>query len=152
MERHFEFIDGTKKDRATLRSARSHAMKGKNVGKKHHRLSKSEASQFRKSKPVTLLQEHGTQEDKKTDKSLALGTGGLKYQALGDQLLAVSFPVEVSSQSRGIIHQCESSAAYEAILLILNSLCVRYKQLVLSKALLAIRPSKILLASGHVYG
>lgn len=31
----FLFIDGTKTDRTTRRIARSHAMKGKNVGKKH---------------------------------------------------------------------------------------------------------------------
>ncbi|KAB5542787.1 hypothetical protein GE09DRAFT_226450 [Coniochaeta sp. 2T2.1] len=36
----FEFIDGTKKDPRTRRLARSHAMKGKNVGKKHNRRSR----------------------------------------------------------------------------------------------------------------
>jgi len=32
---HFEFIDGTRNDKGTRRIARSHAMKGKNAGRKH---------------------------------------------------------------------------------------------------------------------
>jgi hypothetical protein len=35
--KQFKFIDGTKSDKSTRRSALSHAMKGKNVGKTHNR-------------------------------------------------------------------------------------------------------------------
>ena len=43
MERQFLFVDSTSNDRQARKLARSHAMKGKNAGKKIHRRSRLEA-------------------------------------------------------------------------------------------------------------
>ncbi|KAH8651186.1 hypothetical protein BX600DRAFT_100372 [Xylariales sp. PMI_506] len=40
MDKGFAFVDGLKTDRLTRRLARSHAMKGKNIGKEHHHRSR----------------------------------------------------------------------------------------------------------------
>ncbi|KAH8880878.1 hypothetical protein GQ53DRAFT_521227 [Thozetella sp. PMI_491] len=56
MGKGFEFVDGTKTDRSTRRAARSHAMKGKNVGKRHQRGSKLDRSQPPDCRKSTILQ------------------------------------------------------------------------------------------------
>lgn len=48
MDKSFEFIDSTKSDRLTKRLVRSHAMKGKNAGKKLHRRSRLDLYQPQK--------------------------------------------------------------------------------------------------------
>lgn len=47
MSTAFLFIDATKTDASTRRKARSHAMKGKNVGKKHYNRRITKAKQSR---------------------------------------------------------------------------------------------------------
>ncbi|KAF7558920.1 hypothetical protein G7046_g5233 [Stylonectria norvegica] len=56
MMREFAFVDGSKTDRSTRRYARSHAMRGKNLGKTHHRPSR--LAQQPKRRELILQSQH----------------------------------------------------------------------------------------------
>ena len=111
MVKQFKFIDGTKNDRPTLRLARSHAMKGKNLGKTHHRRSRLGPDQRHKKRQLVLLQVDDGQKYVESNNSPGQDSLSLIYDDPGDQLLSVSFPVELTPASRDVIYHCEYSAA-----------------------------------------
>ncbi|MBV36668.1 MAG: hypothetical protein CMP47_14640 [Rickettsiales bacterium] len=101
MEDNFAFIDCTKSDRSTKKLVRSHAMKGKNAGKTHHRRSRLDLSRSHKSGQSALVQPL----DRLNNQECRMGLLGLTYEAVGEQLLAIPFPIEATSQNRPIINQ-----------------------------------------------
>ncbi len=103
MEDNFAFIDCTKSDRSTKKLVRSHAMKGKNAGKTHHRRSRLDLSRSHKSGQSALVQPL----DRLNNQECRMGLLGLTYEAVGEQLLAIPFPIEATSQNRPIINQCK---------------------------------------------
>lgn len=111
MVKKFEFIDGTKNDRPTLKLARSHAMKGKNLGKTHQRRSRLDADQRHKRTQLVLLQVCEGQKYGESNNTPVQSSVSLTYKDPGDQLLSVSFPVEVTPESGGVIYHCKYSAA-----------------------------------------
>lgn len=93
---NFQFIDGTKHDRETRRLARSHAMKGKNAGRKLHRRSRKELGPPRPHggpKPTTGQ-----------DSGNGLQSDSLNSPPLIDTLQFVSFPVNGLPECQYIIH------------------------------------------------
>ncbi len=111
MNETFEFVDGTKRDRATRRIARSHAMKGKNVGKTHHRRSKLGSCPPLENNQTGPPQIHGEAEE---DCITSIdGSPSMKYKALGTQIFSVSFPLETSPQGQQVIQKCKYLEGWE---------------------------------------
>jgi putative hemolysin len=106
MNKDFRFIDGTKNDKFTRRLARSHAMKGKNVGKVHQRRSQL-SLHLQRNKGVSKVQTSDSEQDETRTISMAQSSSSPITGVLGHRLLSVSFPVEATPQSLGIVNQCK---------------------------------------------
>jgi hypothetical protein len=106
VEMKFAFIDGTKKDKSTRRLARSHAMRGKNVGKTHPRRPRPAMGEPYTSKEATPANLRNLEEENGT----APVQGAISfYHAVwgGDALLSASFPLVATPQSLDVINQCK---------------------------------------------
>lgn len=103
MTQAFEFIDLAKNDKATRRRARSHAMRGKNAGRKIQRHSRLGAEQKSKVQSGTVTKTGLLQTDVRSANYL----NSVYRGALGDMLLTVSYPIEVASRNKRIINDCE---------------------------------------------
>ena len=122
MEKSFEFIDSTKNDRLTKRLVRSHAMKGKNAGKTLARSSRLDLSRQLKCRQVALVRNAKSRNDEENRNAPIRASLGLTYMGLGDKLLSISFPVEITSQNQHVINQCQCFALYEGCYLHQQSL------------------------------
>ena len=103
MQKTFEFIDGTKHDRLTRRLARSHALKGKNVGKKLYRRSRLDLDQSRRhQRPVPV--------PPKSEEEISVpGSEGVHpgIVAISGDSLSIPFPIDTASQGHHIVSQCK---------------------------------------------
>jgi hypothetical protein len=106
MEKRYEFIDSTKRDRSTKRLARSHAMKGKNAGKTLHRRSRLDLGR----RPVTLMPVAECQHDDASYRAPTQYSLGVTSPTLDSSFLSFSFPVEATPKTRSMIGQCKSTA------------------------------------------
>ncbi|EXJ79038.1 hypothetical protein A1O3_08539 [Capronia epimyces CBS 606.96] len=105
-QKHFEFIDSTKSDKATRRLARSHAMKGKNAGKTLHRHRQSRLDLRGQQTATARVPNRRSAQENENRRTLAVQDSlDLTYPALSDKLLSVSFPVETTPQGLGLISQ-----------------------------------------------
>ncbi|KAH8648433.1 hypothetical protein BX600DRAFT_554941 [Xylariales sp. PMI_506] len=104
MKKGFAFIDGLKDDRATRRKALSHAMKGKNFGKTHHRPSKlGQRSRRRNLRQTYLAAIDADQYHFELDS--ASGSPGLDSHVLCCKHLPIPFPIETTPLNRHTINQ-----------------------------------------------
>lgn len=114
----FLFIDATKTDADTRRQARSHAMKGKNVGKKHlnRRTKKSAAHKSRPSRPRIHDVEDASSSDSssnlKEDTQLVEDfllpiSPALVYPLRDDFIAPVHLTTNTTPQNQHVIKQCK---------------------------------------------
>ena len=115
MDKGFEFIDGTRCDRFTRRVARSHAMKGKNVGRKLNRRSRLGIGRLPTTKPKAALHDP---KRSLPDRVVSGGSSTVVRASLGklsepkssdllsERLLPETLPFDVSAQSRYVIKEC----------------------------------------------
>ncbi|KAH8898898.1 hypothetical protein GQ53DRAFT_878165 [Thozetella sp. PMI_491] len=102
MERTFQFVDVTRLDRATRRSMRSHAMRGKNAGKKFHRPSKFDLPKRRYSEYARQRSHHAPDEERSTMELKPLWTPGIA-KSLGNVFLTLSLPLKLREHSLEVI-------------------------------------------------
>lgn len=107
MEKTFEFIDSRKNDKLTRKLARSHAMKGKNTGKKLNRRSRLELGQLHRCRPNVLLPMAENRKKQLITDYRAHCSLQLAYNSLSNDLLSVSFPLNATPQSQRVINQCK---------------------------------------------
>jgi hypothetical protein len=102
----YAFIDGTKSDRATRKLARSHAMKGKNVGKTRLRRSRLRPGASHTSTQPVFANDGSHEEE--SSSAPAHGTMSFYHVAWGgDALLSAPFPFQATPQSQDVINQCK---------------------------------------------
>lgn len=118
----FLFIDATKTDADTRRQARSHAMKGKNVGKKHfnRRTKKSAAHKSRPSRPRIHDAEDASsssdssstlQEDTRLVEDFLLPISPLLVYPLRDDFIApLHLTTNTTPQNQHVIKQCKCTS------------------------------------------
>jgi len=102
----FQFVDGIGADRATKRLIKSHAMKGKNAGRKIHRRSRLDIVRQKLPRPVHIQGE----DDKSAVVITALPApdATLKIsRSLCHVLLTLSCPLALNPGALRIINQCE---------------------------------------------
>lgn len=110
MSTAFLFIDATKTDAGTRRKARSHAMKGKNVGKKHSNRRTKKAIQFR---PTIHDLDRATsidsdpQKDEYMQDFLLPISPALLYTIEDDFIIPMHLQTNATPQSQHVIRQCE---------------------------------------------
>jgi len=112
MEKTFEFIDSTSNDKFTRRLARSHAMKGKNTGKTHHRRSRLDQGQLHKYRQSVLPPVAESRHIQRSTGDILHSPLGLTSHTLSKELLSISFPVEATAHSQRIINQCKCFTVY----------------------------------------
>jgi hypothetical protein len=113
----YAFIDGSKNDRATRRQARSHAMRGKNAGRKLHRRSRLHQSHHSKIKDSASVK-FDTRQDMTTPVSILFKPfGSLTF---GPELFNVAFPVSGIPQSQDTISQCKHLMSREEFISLLS--------------------------------
>lgn len=99
---HYEFIDATKSDKDTRSRARSHAMKGKNVGKKHP--NRRQASKLQLRTGVVACQ---TWSESDTYGGRIVEDKVLTGRPWADALLPLQLAVSTAPQRQHVIRQCE---------------------------------------------
>jgi hypothetical protein len=110
MSTTFLFIDATKTDAGTRRKARSHAMKGKNVGKKHYNRRTKQAKQ---SWPTIHDLDYATstdsdpQDDRSMQDFLLPISPVLLHTISEDFIMPMHLQTNATPQSQHVIRQCE---------------------------------------------
>lgn len=110
MSTAFLFIDATKTDAGTRRKARSHAMKGKNVGKKHYNRRTKKAKQSRPTihdLDCATSIDSDSQEDQYMQDFLLPISPVLLYTIAEDFIIPMHLQTNATPQSQHIIRQCE---------------------------------------------
>jgi hypothetical protein len=109
-EKKYYFIDGIEADRASKKLMRRHVMKGKNAGKTFHRPSRVASEKARRT---------GTVDGSCAPPAARCCDPEGRYvywmhlsartvvRDVGDMLLPISLPVEVTPQSLKVINQCK---------------------------------------------
>jgi hypothetical protein len=111
MSPKFLFIDATKTDAGTRRRARSHAMKGKNVGKRHNRRTKVLPPRARIRKlEATSSSDPDLQEDGRHTEDVLLPMPPALMNRPREDVATVPQPLwsNTTPQSQHAIRQCES--------------------------------------------
>jgi hypothetical protein len=106
MEKRYEFIDFSKIDTATRKRARSHAMKGKNAGKKLYRRSRFELAGRQRSEQTHQIKTK-YQDEEQDGTALVQTLLSSMYESYCKELLSLAFPVQCTPRSQQIITQCE---------------------------------------------
>jgi hypothetical protein len=110
MSTAFLFIDATKTDAGTRRKARSHAMKGKNVGKKHYNRRTKNAKQSRPTihdLDCATSRDSDPQEDQYMQDFLLPISPVLLYTIGEDFIIPMHLQTNATPQSQHVIRQCE---------------------------------------------
>src|SRR5689334_11595179 len=110
MSTAFLFIDATKTDAGTRRKARSHAMKGKNVGKRHYNRRTKKAKQSRptiQDLDCTASTDSGPQENHYMQDFLLPISPALLYTIGEDFIIPMHLQTNATPQSQHAIRQCE---------------------------------------------
>lgn len=152
MAQNFQFIDGTKHDRATRRLARSHVMKGKNVGRRLNRRSRKET--------CSLKQHEAPRRTPGQDSNTSLDNERMRNPPIIDTLHFVSFPVDALPESQFVINQCMVYLVSEACLVAFvvrltlqcGSLQCRHKRPLFTSSLRFARASPTTLAARTLSG
>lgn len=112
MSTAFLFIDATKTDAGTRRKARSHAMKGKNVGKKHYNRRTKKAKQLESRATIHDLDcatstDSDSQDDQYMQDFLLPISPVLLYSIGEDFIMPMHLQTNATPQSQHVIRQCE---------------------------------------------
>jgi hypothetical protein len=110
MSTTFLFVDATKTDADTRRKARSHAMKGKNVGKKHYNRRTKKTTQSRhtiQDLDRAASTDSDPQEDQYMQDFLLPISPVLLYTPGEDFIIPTHLQANATPQSQHVIRQCE---------------------------------------------
>jgi hypothetical protein len=110
MSTAFLFIDATKTDAGTRRKARSHAMKGKNLGKKHYNRRTKKAKQPQPTMhdlDCATTEDSDPQEDQYMQDFLLSISPALLYTIGEDFIMPRHLQTNATPQSQHVIRQCE---------------------------------------------
>jgi hypothetical protein len=153
MDKGFEFIDSTRHDRLSRRLARSHAMKGKNAGRKLNRRSKFGPDRLSTGRQTASLHNdvrNCIDRDVGGRRSaVAQSSLGMAYDCFSNQLFSVGLPIEISSHCRYVIKECKCCLQKLWVLLLMHgSLGGCFRSLVPSNAMSVFGQSQVVLDSG----